>query len=134
MRLQRAVHESKKWVLTTEDGSQEASWLQALTGVNQGGVSGKKRMNHATEFPLEGLEFAAKFTDIDEDGVVVNIGDFGTSHMYWGNGNKTFKSGFFNIVEDGFDNSIKATVGDWNLMVLVSCSQAHRSATLTSKH
>ena len=118
VRLQRAVHESKKWILTTEDGSKEASWLQALTGVNQGGVTGKKRMNHATEFPLVGaFEFAAKFTDIDGDGTadLIISGDFGTSQMYWGNGNKTFKSGFFNIVEDGFDNSMGATVGDWDM-------------------
>jgi hypothetical protein len=118
VRLQQAVHKSKKWVLTTEDGSKEASWLQALTGVNQGGVSGKKRMNHATEFPLVGaFEFAAKFTDIDGDGTadLIISGDFGTSQMYWGHGNKTFKKGFFDLVEDGFDNSMGATVGDWDM-------------------
>jgi hypothetical protein len=124
VKLQRAVHESKKWVLTTEDGSSESPWLQALTGVNQGGISGSKRMNHATEFPLVGaFQFAAKFSDIDMDGVadLIISGDFGTSQMYWGNkktensSNSSFIPGFFNLVEDGFDNSMGATVGDWDM-------------------
>merc|ERR1711871_290061 len=29
--------------------------------------------------------------------------------------NISFMPGFFNLVEDGFDNSMGATVGDWNL-------------------
>jgi hypothetical protein len=118
VRLQRAVQNSKKWVLTDASGSSESSWLQALTGVNQGGVAGKKRMNHATEFPLVGaFQFAAKFTDLDSDGYadLIISGDFGTSQMYWGNGNGTFRPGFFNLIEDSFDNSMGATVGDWDL-------------------
>ena len=78
-------------------------------------------MNHLLSFPLVGsFQFSAQFSDLDEDGNVDLIisGDFGTSAIYWNNGdgeNVTFSKGHFNFLEDLLDNSMGATVGDWDL-------------------
>ena len=79
-------------------------------------------MNHLLSFPLVGsFQFSAQFSDLDEDGNVDLIisGDFGTSAIYWNNGdgeNVTFSKGHFNFLEDLLDNSMGATVRDWDLM------------------
>ena len=82
---------------------------------------GKRKMNHLLSFPLVGsFQFSAQFSDLDEDGNMDLIisGDFGTSAIYWNNGNGeniTFTKGNFNFLEDLLDNSMGATVGDWDL-------------------
>ena len=84
----------------------------------QGHGSGKRKMNHASSFPLVGaFQFAAKFVDLDDDGFqdIVISGDFGTSQLYWNQRNGTFLPGHFHLIEDLFDNSMGATCGDWNL-------------------
>ena len=75
-------------------------------------------INHTAPFPLIGhFQFSAKFTDLDDDGYIDLIvsGDFGTSRMFWNQRNGTFVEGFFHLVDDLYDNSMGATVGDWNL-------------------
>jgi hypothetical protein len=75
-------------------------------------------INHAAPFPLVGhFQFAAKFADIDGDGWLdlIMSGDFGTSRMFWNQRNGTFASGHFHLVEDLYDNSMGATVGDYDL-------------------
>ena len=84
----------------------------------QGHGSGKRKMNHASNFPLVGaFQFAAKFVDLDADGYpeIVISGDFGTSQLYWNQRDGTFVPGHFHLIEDLFDNSMGATVGDWDL-------------------
>ena len=75
-------------------------------------------INHAAPFPLIGhFQFAAKFSDLDDDGYtdLIISGDFGSSRMFWNQQNGTFVEGFFHLVDDLYDNSMGATVGDWNL-------------------
>ena len=83
----------------------------------EGHMGGKPRSNHAAQFPLVGaFQFAAKFSDLDDDGYpdIVISGDFGTSQLHWNLKNGTFLHGHFHLVEDLFDNSMGATIGDWN--------------------
>jgi hypothetical protein len=83
----------------------------------EGHMGGKPRSNHAAQFPLVGaFQFAAKFSDLDDDGYpdIVVSGDFGTSQLHWNLQNGTFLHGHFHLVEDLFDNSMGATIGDWN--------------------
>ena len=75
-------------------------------------------LNHAFDLPLVGaFQFAAKFSDLDQDGFpdLIISGDFGTSQLYYNNGNKTFVHGNFHLVEDMLDNSMGCTVGDWDM-------------------
>jgi hypothetical protein len=75
-------------------------------------------LNHAFDLPLVGaFQFAAKFSDLDQDGFpdLVISGDFGTSQLYYNNGDKTFVHGNFHLVEDMLDNSMGCTVGDWDM-------------------
>eukprot|EP00942_MAST-04A_sp_MAST-4A-sp1_P002254 g2254.t1 len=80
---------------------------------------GKRKMNHLLSFPLVGsFQFSAQFSDLDNDGYLDLIisGDFGTSAIYWNNGgNGTFTQGYFHLLEDLLDNSMGATVGDWDM-------------------
>ena len=60
---------------------------------------GKRKMNHLLSFPLVGsFQFSAQFSDLDEDGNVdLIISEFGTSAIYWNNGdgeNVTFSKAF----------------------------------------
>ena len=83
----------------------------------QQGMMKKLDINHAAPFPLVGqFQFAAKFSDLDSDGFpdIVVSGDFGTSRMFWNLRNGTFVEGHFNLVEDLYDNSMGATIGDVN--------------------
>ena len=78
---------------------------------------GKRKMNHLLSFPLVGsFQFSAQFSDLDTDGYqdLIISGDFGTSEIFWNNGNGTFTPGFFHLLEDLLDNSMGATVGDYN--------------------
>jgi hypothetical protein len=75
-------------------------------------------LNHAFDLPLVGaFQFAAKFADLDMDGFpdLIISGDFGTSQLYYNNGNGTFVHGNFHLVEDMLDNSMGCTVGDWDM-------------------
>ena len=79
---------------------------------------GKKQMIHIAQFPMVGsFQFGAKMSDLDNDGYpdIIISGDFGTSQMYWNNGDGTFTKGTFDFIEDILDNSMGATVGDWNM-------------------
>eukprot|EP00943_MAST-04B_sp_MAST-4B-sp1_P006293 g6293.t1 len=84
--------------------------------------NGKRKMNHLLSFPLVGsFQFSAQFSDLDMDGFMDLIisGDFGTSAVYWNNGggkgNTTFTQGHFHLLEDLLDNSMGATVGDYDM-------------------
>ena len=78
---------------------------------------GKRKMNHLLSFPLVGaFQFSAMWSDLNEDHHpdLIISGDFGTSEIFWNNGNGTFTTGFFDLVEDLLDNSMGATTGDWD--------------------
>ena len=60
----------------------------------EGHMGGKPRSNHAAQFPLVGaFQFAAKFSDLDDDGYpdIVISGDFGTSQLHWNLKNGTLQ-------------------------------------------
>jgi hypothetical protein len=78
----------------------------------------KQQMMHIAQFPMVGaFQFGAKIVDLDNDGYpdIVISGDFGTSSMLWNNRNGTFSRGTFDFIEDVLDNSMGATVGDWDM-------------------
>merc|ERR1711991_431654 len=81
------------------------------------GIKTHKMMHHQ-EFNLIGsFQFGAKISDVDNDGYqdLIISGDFGTSNIYWNNHNGSFIKGSFDLIEDILDNSMGATVGDYNL-------------------
>ena len=81
-------------------------------------VENEHQMFHAYDLPLTGpFQFAVKFADFDHDFYpdMVISGDFGTSRMFWNERNGSFREGHFNFIEDFLDNSMGATIGDWNL-------------------
>jgi hypothetical protein len=68
-------------------------------------------------FPHVGsFEFGASWVDLDMDGFpdAILSGDFGSSQIYWNNGDGTFTRGFFDLIEDTEDNSMGCTVADVN--------------------
>lgn len=68
-------------------------------------------------FSSEGaFEFGASFRDLDLDGYqdLIISGDFGSSQLYWNNGNGTFTRGFFDLIEDMEDNSMGCTIEDFD--------------------
>jgi len=72
---------------------------------------------HFMGFPHMGcFEFGARFTDFDGDGApdLLISGDFGTTQLYWNNGNGTFRRGYLHPLWDLSDNSMGQTVGDVN--------------------
>jgi hypothetical protein len=85
--------------------------------VTLGGVSRKGRYpaHYFEGFPYRGIfQFGARFADLDSDGApdLLVSGDFGTSQLYWNNGNGTFSRGLLHLFHDHFDNSMGATLGD----------------------
>jgi hypothetical protein len=85
--------------------------------ISIGGVSRKGRFpaHYFEGFPYRGIfQFGARFADLDGDGAqdLLISGDFGTSQLYWNNGNGTFSRGFLHLFHDHFDNSMGATIGD----------------------
>ena len=85
--------------------------------ISVGGTSRKGRYpaHYFEGFPYRGVfQFGARFADLDSDGFpdLLVSGDFGTSQLYWNNGNGTFSRGLLHLFHDHFDNSMGATLGD----------------------
>ena len=91
---------------------------QDAFGVRHDDAALQGGLNHAFDLPLVGaFQFATKFADLDMDGYpdLIISGDFGTSQLFYNNGNGTFVHGNFHLVEDMLDNSMGCTVGDWDM-------------------
>jgi hypothetical protein len=78
---------------------------------------GIRSMALAATFPHVGsFEMASTWVDLDNDGWpdAVMSGDFGTSQLYWSNGDGTFTRGFFDLIESAEDNSMGCSIADVN--------------------
>ena len=119
------VEEDLATVETSADGEMESGTIATARDTlideaesEDDGTESEHRMFHAYDLPLTGaFQFSVQFTDLDGDWYpdMVISGDFGTSRMFWNNGNQTFREGHFHFIEDFLDNSMGCTVGDWNL-------------------
>ena len=60
--------------------------------------------------------FAPRFTDLDNDGVtdLIVASDFGTSRLFWGDGDGTFTDGTATSGVGTDENGMGSTVGDYN--------------------
>ncbi|KAA0166727.1 hypothetical protein FNF27_07466 [Cafeteria roenbergensis] len=112
-----------------DEDEEESEWVEALgntfkaeaedsadgAGLRDGRPITMSAM--ASAFPLVGaFELAATWADLDGDGWPDGVlsGDFGTTQIYWNNGDGSFTRGFLDLVEDMEDNSMGCTVGDVN--------------------
>ena len=120
-RLSTIEDENEKWINWQLYQSGELflpkQQQQQQQGIGKTGIKTHKMMHHQ-EFNLIGsFQFGAKISDVDNDGYqdLIISGDFGTSNIYWNNHNGSFIKGSFDLIEDILDNSMGATVGDYNL-------------------
>ncbi|MFT5731887.1 MAG: hypothetical protein ACJA2W_001204 [Planctomycetota bacterium] len=62
------------------------------------------------------FQFTPRFSDLDDDGWpdLAIAGDFGTSHLFWNNGDGTFHEGTAFAGVAGEENGMGATIADFN--------------------
>ena len=93
------------------------------SGAQHTGNSCESLPMHFASYPLNGVfTFGAKFQiSTMMDSKTLSFQETGTSQMLWNAHNGTFSRGFFDIVEDAFDNSMGCTVGDWDMDGKLTC-------------